>query len=229
MKRKTATLQQQIEYSFQKNALVERALTHRSANSKHNERLEFLGDAVLGLVVAAELVERFPSAAEGQLSRLRASLVKGPTLAAVAKDLELGDLLALGSGELKSGGFRRDSILAGALEAVFGAVYIDGGFDAARDVILRLLHDKIEQTSPDALEKDPKTQLQEYMQALKRPLPVYTLTETTGAAHRQSFTVSCEVDGMASATTGKGDSRRAAEQEAAAKALAILNEVETKK
>jgi len=229
LKRKTETLQQQINYRFQKPALVERALTHRSANSKHNERLEFLGDAVLGMVIAADLVERFPKATEGQLSRLRASLVKGQTLAAVAKTLELGDMLALGSGELKSGGFRRDSILAGALEAVFGAVYLDGGLDAVRDVILRLLQDKIEGVSPDALEKDPKTQLQEYLQALKRPLPIYTLLETTGAAHKQTFKVACEVDGMAESTVGTGNSRRAAEQEAAAQALDALHEVNGKK
>lgn len=228
MKRKTEQLQQHIGYRFQNSALIERALTHRSANSKHNERLEFLGDAVLGLVVAAELFERFPKATEGQLSRLRASLVKGATLAALAKKFDLGELLALGSGELKSGGFRRDSILAGALEAVFGAVYLDGGMDAARKVILGLLREKIDDTSPDLVTKDPKTQLQEHLQGQRRSLPVYTLLETVGEAHKQTFKVSCEVEGLSKLTTGKGGSRRAAEQEAASKALLMLTEANEK-
>lgn len=222
MKRKTTTLQEQIGYKFKDTPLLERALTHRSAHSKNNERLEFLGDAVLGMVIATELVQSFPEADEGQLSRMRSALVKGQTLAEVGKLMSLGDLLALGTGELKSGGFRRDSILAGAVEAVFGAVYLDGGLEAARDVILRALAPFIVSASPDAVEKDPKTQLQEHLQGIKKPLPVYRLVETMGAAHRQLFKVTCEVAGLSEPTHGQGESRRAAEQEAAAQALVAL-------
>ncbi len=215
-------LQTELGYRFGDPSLLQEALTHRSAGSRNNERLEFLGDGVLNFVIGAELFERFPSASEGDLSRLRASLVKGDQLARLARDLELGDYLTLGSGELKSGGFRRASILADALEAIIGAVYCDGGFPAAADLIRELYRDALGSVHEVGALKDPKTRLQELLQSRKLPLPEYSIVSVTGEAHNQSFTVSCHVEGLEADTLGQGSSRRKAEQDAARRALGVL-------
>lgn len=210
-----ASLYRAVEYRFRDDALLGAALTHRSAGNRNNERLEFLGDAVLGFVVADELYRRYPDATEGELSRLRASLVKRETLAAIARALDLGRYLTLGSGELKSGGYRRESILADAMEAVIGAVLLDGGLDACRDCVQRLYLPYFTDMPAAAQLKDPKTRLQEYLQARKLELPTYAVTATEGKAHNQRFTVTCEVGALARASSGDGRSRRKAEQAAA--------------
>lgn len=212
-----------LELKFDNPALLELALTHRSVSQQNNERLEFLGDAVLGCVIAAELFERFPQASEGQLTRLRASLVKGDTLARIGRDLGLGDYLRLGSGELKSGGFRRGSILACAVEAIIGAVCLDSGFEAARALVLRLFHHRLAEASPEAAVKDAKTRLQELMQSRKLPLPVYELAAVDGEPHAQTFRVSCQVAALDAPVAGRGDSRRKAEQDAARRAYEMLS------
>ena len=217
-----AGLCRRLGYQFTQATLLEDALTHRSAGSQNNERLEFLGDAILNFTIAAELYRRFPQADEGELSRLRASLVNEPALAILSRGLALGECLTLGSGELKSGGFRRESILADALEAVFGAVYLDGGFDACRDLILRLYWNTLTDLPAVADLKDPKTQLQEFLQSRKRPLPSYQVIEVSGDAHAQTFIVECVAEGLPSPTRGHGSSRRKAEQEAASNALRLL-------
>jgi ribonuclease-3 len=209
-----------LGYGFSDPRLLGEALTHRSAAGRNNERLEFLGDAILNFVIAAELYRRYPQAREGELSRLRATLVKRDTLAGLARDLTLGEYLHLGSGELKSGGFRRDSILADTLEAVFGAVYLDSEMATCQHLILRLYHAQLTDLPTAAELKDPKTRLQEYLQAQQRGLPVYNVVAVTGEAHAQSFTVECSVDQMR--TVAVGSSRRRAEQEAARQALELL-------
>jgi len=211
-----------LGYLFANPALCEVALTHRSAGSAHNERLEFLGDAVLNCAVARLLYEVHPEADEGALSRLRASLVSGETLAQIAADLGLGDCLRLGGGELKTGGFRRASILADALEAVLGAIFLDSGFDAVSGVVRRILGPRLSALAPASELKDPKTRLQEALQARAMALPLYTLTGVAGEAHEQSFTVSCEVAALDVKSAGEGPSRRRAEQVAAERALAQL-------
>jgi ribonuclease-3 len=184
--------------------------------------LEFLGDSILNFVIAAELFQRYPDAAEGDLSRLRASLVNKDSLAKVSKRINLGNWLYLGSGELKSGGFRRNSILADALEAVFGAVYLDAGFAATRDLILRLYQPFFDDPiDPESL-KDPKTRLQEWLQARKRSLPSYELVNASGKPHEQTFTIRCVIDGFEQEVLGQGKSRRNAEQQAAENALQLL-------
>jgi ribonuclease-3 len=208
-------LQQHIGYRFSRPELLSRALTHRSHGALHNERLEFLGDAILNCVVAAELFERFAGLPEGELSRLRAHLVREESLHQVAQTLGLGDTLQLGEGELKSGGFARPSILADAFEALIGAVFVDGGFSAARDAICRLYEPLLEGLDPKALGKDPKTLLQELLQAKKIALPQYSVVATRGAAHSQDFEVECLIPQLSVRTTGNGSSRRNAEQEAA--------------
>jgi len=208
-------LQQHIGYRFSRPELLSRALTHRSHGALHNERLEFLGDAILNCVVAAELFERFAGLSEGELSRLRAHLVREESLHQVAQTLGLGDTLQLGEGELKSGGFARPSILADAFEALIGAVFVDGGFSAARDAICRLYEPLLEGLDPKALGKDPKTLLQELLQAKKIALPQYSVVATRGAAHNQDFEVECLIPQLSVRTTGNGSSRRNAEQEAA--------------
>lgn len=213
---------QALAYQFNDPQLIILALTHRSIGSKNNERLEFLGDAILGCVVADELFHRFPKASEGELTRLRASLVKGDTLAVIGRELNLGDCLLLGSGELKSGGFRRDSILACGVEAILGAVYIDGGFDACKTLILRLYKQRLETVSPEAADKDPKTQLQEWLQSRKQALPVYELLAVEGESHDQTFRVICRAEGLSELVRGKGTSRRRAEQDAARKACQLI-------
>lgn len=213
-------LQRTIDYNFKDVSLLENALTHRSKGSYNNERLEFLGDAILGFVVADILYSNFGQASEGQLSRFRASLVKKETLAALARELSLGDFLLLGSGELKSGGFRRDSILADALEAVIGAMYLDGGIDVARSLIKSCLKDRLDSLTLEGADtKDPKTCLQEYLQGRHLALPKYDVVATFGDEHNQSFDVSCVVAGLDEPVKGSGTSRRRAEQAAAQQAL----------
>ena len=211
-----------LDYQFNDPSLLESALTHRSAGAKNNERLEFLGDAILSFVISTELYHRYPNANEGKLSRLRASLVKGETLAKLARELELGDYLRLGSGELKSGGFRRESILADAFEAVLGAVYLDSDIDTVSDLVLQLFEKRLASVRPETAVKDPKTRLQELLQARQRPLPEYDVLTIEGKAHEQTFTVSCHVDGLEEATVGVAGSRRKAEQAAADAALRLL-------
>jgi len=212
-------LQQGIRYRFSRPELLAQALTHRSHSAPHNERLEFLGDSVLNCVVAAELFERFGALPEGDLSRLRAHLVRQEALHQVAQTLGLGDHLRLGEGELKSGGFARPSILADALEALIGAIFLDGGFAAARGTIARLYQPLLAGLDPKTLEKDPKTLLQELLQARKLALPQYSVVATRGAAHSQDFEVECLIPELSVRTTGSGSSRRAAEQEAALRAF----------
>lgn len=211
-----------LGHTFANEALLHQALTHRSFGSPHNERLEFLGDSVLNCVIATQLFQRFPSLAEGELSRQRANLVRQDALAKVAQNLQLGDHLRLGEGELKSGGFRRPSILADAVEALIGAIYLDGGFDAAAAVIGRLYETQLIQLDPRESGKDPKTALQELLQGRKLSLPIYCLVETRGEAHAQEFEVECKVAAMGLQAHGKGGSRRAAEQAAAAAVLDCL-------
>jgi ribonuclease III len=209
-------------HSFRSEVLLKQALRHRSVGSPNNERLEFLGDALLNCIVAELLYERLPHWSEGDLSRLRSSLVNQPSLVDIATRLGLGDHLELGDGELKSGGHRRPSILADALEAVLGAVYLDGGFDAARTVVLTWFAEVM--SEPERLQpvKDPKTALQEWLQAQRIPLPSYRVIETAGDAHEQSFTITCTVETMQMHTQGNGSSRRAAEQQAASRMLEQL-------
>jgi ribonuclease-3 len=203
-------------------ALCHTAITHRSAGADHNERLEFLGDSILNCAVARLLFDAHPLADEGALSRLRASLVSGDTLAQIAGDLGLGEFLRLGQGELKSGGFRRASILADALEAILGAIFLDAGFEAAAAAVARIMAPRMaELPAADAL-KDPKTRLQEVLQARGLALPTYTLTAVGGDPHAQSFTVTCDVPVFGVAAVGEGASRRRAEQLAAAKVIDLL-------
>lgn len=216
-----AALGRVLDYQFRDSALLKTALTHRSAAASNNERLEFLGDSILNFVIAEALFERYPKAREGDLSRLRASLVKGDTLAEIARLLHLGDYLHLGGGELKSGGFRRPSILADALEAIFGAVYLDSDFATCRALILHVYQDRLADLPPAGELKDPKTRLQEILQAQGQPLPVYNVIEVSGAAHEQHFTIECTLDDERS-TVADGSSRRQAEQAAAQKALALM-------
>lgn len=212
-----------LGHHFAKPELLRQALTHRSHSSGHNERLEFLGDSVLNCAVAKLLFDKFPALKEGELSRLRASLVRQETLAEIATTLGLGDVLRLGEGELKSGGFRRPSILADALEAIFGAICLDAGFDAALATIERLYRERIERLDPHSAGKDAKTALQEWLQGRRLPLPQYQLMETHGDAHAQEFVVTCNIPALDLKVTGRGPSRRAAEQEAAQMALARLS------
>ncbi len=218
-----ADLQEALGHRFANASLLEQALTHRSHSARHNERLEFLGDSVLNFVVAALLFERFPHIDEGDLSRSRANLVKQASLADIATRLSLSHHLRLGEGELKSGGFRRPSILADALEALFGAVFLDGGFDAARHAIVRQYETVLQHVDPKTLGKDPKTLLQEWLQARKLELPLYTVVATHGAAHNQMFEVECQIPRLDIKVVAGGSSRRAAEQSAAELAIAAVN------
>lgn len=216
-------LSKRLGHSFKDLSLLETAVTHRSANRNHYERMEFLGDAVLNMVISDTLYNKFPEAAEGQLSRLRASLVKGDNLSKHAKTLELGEYLRLGSGELKSGGFRRKSILADVFESIIGAIYLDSGFDRARQFILDIFAQQIDAVDLSQNLKDPKTQLQEYLQAKGYELPVYEIQSTSGKAHNQTFEVSCEIELLPAPVVGSGTSRRKAEQAAAKQVLDMLN------
>ncbi len=209
------SLEQAVGYVFRNRDILAQALTHRSFSALHNERLEFLGDSVLNCVIAQALYERFAEVREGDLSRLRANLVRQETLSIIARRLGLGDQLRLGEGELKSGGFQRPSILADALEALFGAVLLDGGFERVRQTILRLYEPLLANLDPLHSGKDAKTALQELLQGRRLALPQYQLRHTRGEAHAQEFEVDCLIPELGIATTGRGPSRRAAEQEAA--------------
>jgi ribonuclease-3 len=206
-----------LGHSFRQPELLAQALTHRSFGAAHNERLEFIGDAVLDCVVAAVLFERFPDIPEGGLTRVRASLVDRHTLARLAREFGISDEMRLGEAVLKDGG-ERPSIIANALEAVFGAVFVDAGFDAARRVVERVYVAEFARVDPATLDKDPKTRLQEWLQARKFAVPDYVVTATTGEAHAQTMTVECRIPALAIVTTGSGTNRRAAEQIAAAEA-----------
>ncbi|UHD15818.1 ribonuclease III [Thiocapsa bogorovii] len=214
-----------IGHKFVREELLLQALTHRSAGSANNERLEFLGDALIGFVIAEALWTRFPEADEGTLSRMRASLVKRETLADLARGLDLGGYLNLGAGELRTGGHARDSILADAFEALWGAVYLDAGFTSTRDLVLRLFATRLSQTSASQAGKDPKTQLQEWLQAQRRPLPEYTVVATGGDQHAQTFVVSCVLPDADLGTRAEGGTRRGAEQAAAHAMLEQLKNV----
>ena len=213
-------LRERLGHAFRQPELLARALTHRSHGATHNERLEFVGDAVLNCVIAAALFERFPAIPEGELSRVRASLVNRDTLARLARGLCLGPEISLGEGEVRSGGGERPSILADALEAIFGAVFVDAGFEAARAAIERVYAGEFVGLDPAALGKDPKTRLQEWLQARRLAVPEYAVTEISGEAHAQTFTIECRVPALAIVATGTGTNRRAAEQDAAAQAFA---------
>lgn len=215
-------MEDRLGYRFSDRALLEQALTHRSFGSPHNERLEFLGDSVLGCVVAAELFARFPQLDEGQLSRMRANLVREETLARIAEAQALGSALKLGEGEVEAGAQARASILADSMEALFGAVYLDGGFDAARRVILAAIAEALAATDPAQSLKDAKTRLQEYLQAKRRPLPEYRVVSVQGAAHQQTFEVECRLTDGAARATGSGTSRQRAEQQAAERVIGMI-------
>ncbi|MEY1661430.1 ribonuclease III [Isoalcanivorax beigongshangi] len=216
---------QRLGYSFTDPCLLKQALTHRSANRRHNnERLEFLGDAELGRIVSRWLFERFPEAGEGQLTRMRSLLVRGATLAEVARELALGDHLVLGGGEMKSGGHRRDSILADALEALVGAILLEGGEQQCRERVLDWFAERLAQVSPDTADKDAKTRLQEHLQAFQQPLPDYQVVAIHGQAPDQRFDVQCHLPDQQQTFVAQGTSRRRAEQAAAQQALAWLEE-----
>jgi ribonuclease-3 len=215
-------LARQLGHVFADAGLLDDALTHRSAQSRHNERLEFLGDAILGFLVAEALWRRFPDATEGELSRLRARLVNRDALADLARALDLGSYLRLGAGELRSGGHARESILADALEALFAAVYLDGGLEAARALLDRLAGERLAGLCPASQHKDAKTRLQEYLQARRLALPTYRVVETRGEDHAQTFVVCCDAQAVGRSTTAEGATRRRAEQLAAERLLEVL-------
>jgi ribonuclease III len=219
---RTARLEQRLGHRFRRGELLEQALTHRSFGAPHNERLEFLGDGVLGCVMAEVLLERFPQLSEGELSRLRASLVRQEALAAAAAAVGLAEHLRLGQGESASGGATRPSILADALEAIYGAVFLDGGYACARGAVLATLGGALEATDERST-KDPKTRLQEVLQARRHALPRYEVVATLGAAHEQVFEVECAIEELGLHARGSGTSRRAAEQQAA---LALLGRLD---
>jgi len=218
-------LQKAIHYSFNNEELLKQALTHRSADSEHNERLEFLGDAILGAIIAHELFQRLPKADEGQLSRLRAYLVKEKALFEMAQKLELGDYLYLGGGELKSGGFRRASILSDAYEAMIAAVYLDSDFETVRQFVLKLYSDKLSGLSLDMAKKDPKTRLQEWLQARNIDTPEYKIVRSSGKEHAKIYWVACHINHYDINIEGQGTSRRKAEQAAAGLVLEKLQNV----
>ncbi|QSX34712.1 ribonuclease III [Shewanella avicenniae] len=211
-----------LGYSFKDESLLLQALTHRSAANNHNERLEFLGDSILSIIISDALYHQFPKATEGDLSRMRASLVRGDTLAKIAKEFKLGDYLTLGPGELKSGGFRRESILADAVEAIIGAIYLDSELETVRGLLLGWYQQRLEEIKPGVNQKDAKTQLQEFLQGDKKPLPEYEVVLVEGEAHNQRFKVECRVQDLSDVVIGEGSSRRKAEQQAAAQALELL-------
>ncbi len=218
-------LSKRIGYSFNQPELLIQALTHRSAKGFHNERLEFLGDSILGFVIAEALFEQFPKHDEGDLTRMRSSLVKGVTLAEIGRDFNLGDHLILGPGELKSGGHRRESILEDAIEAIIGAVYLDSDISQCKQLILAWFAQRLTAIKPGNEQKDPKTRLQEYLQGRKIPLPVYDVIDTSGQSHNQQFTVRCITDVIDTEVVAKGTSRRKAEQSAAQQVLALLENI----
>jgi ribonuclease-3 len=211
-----------LGYEFTDSRLLETALTHRSSAGQNNERLEFLGDAVLAFVIAEHLYRRFPDATEGVLTRMRASLVRRETLAGVARELGLGEHIRLGGGERKSGGWRRDSILSNTVESLIGAVYLDGGIDRCRSFVLKLLARRLDGLSDTEPSKDPKTSLQEFLQARRRPLPIYSVIEESGEDHARLFRVRCLIEDSGQSVVGEGRSKRSAEQSAASMALELV-------
>lgn len=213
-----------LGHSFDEPGLLVRALTHRSAGTRNNERLEFLGDAILTFLVAEHVYDTYPDASEGKLTRLRSRVVRRESLAGAARKLDIGDALVLGAGERKTGGHERDSILAGAFEAIVGALYLDSDLVTCRDRARALLVEWFEAALQDDGGKDAKTLLQERLQAQAKPLPTYRIVAVEGAAHRRSFTISCRVEGIDGDTIGTGSSRRRAEQDAAMRTMAILDE-----
>jgi ribonuclease III len=215
-------LQEQLGHHFAQQNLLEQALTHRSYGVPHNERLEFLGDSVLNCTIARQIFERYRAMPEGDLSRLRANLVNQAVLAEVAAALNLGPLLRLGEGELKTGGAARPSILADTVEALLGAIFLDAGFERVQGVVNALFSSRIDELSRQAPAKDAKTALQEWLQARRLPLPRYTVAKVAGEAHKQVFSVLCELESQKISALGTGQSRRAAEQDAAAQAYARL-------
>lgn len=224
MKPDIARLCRDLGYTFNDPRLIQQALTHRSAGGNNNERLEYLGDAILGFVIADALYTHFQGASEGQLSRLRSSLVKRDTLARIAREYQLGDYLNLGPGELRSGGHARSSILADGVEAIFAAIYLDGGYEKARQVILKIFSQRLRDLNLDDHQKDPKTRLQELLQARKLELPTYEVTDVGGDPHDQIFSVICRVSELDQSTKGTGSSRRKAEQDAATRLLRLLSD-----
>jgi len=212
-------LQKNIAYHFKDGALLLQALTHKSHSNTHNERMEFLGDSILNASIAIYLIKNFPELDEGVLSRTRASLVKGETLASIARELLVGDSLQLGIGELKSGGYKRASILADALEAIIGAVYLESGFERAEQFVINLFKKRLEKDAILSLDKDPKSRLQEYLQAQQMNLPNYEVISVDGKDHEQMFTVICQVEELSLQVKVQGRNRRSAEREAAKKIL----------
>lgn len=217
-------LQRKIGYQFKQLSLLKQALTHRSAATQNNERLEFLGDAILNLTIGEALFHQFPKCNEGELSRMRASLVREPTLAVLARQFELGDYLSLGAGELKSGGFRRESILADCVEAIIGAMCLDSDLNTTREIVQKWYQTLLEQIKPGDNQKDAKTRLQEYLQGKRLPLPNYNVVDIKGEAHCQVFTVQCQIANDERIFIGTGSSRRKAEQMAAEKILQELTQ-----
>ncbi|MDF7667212.1 ribonuclease III [Orbaceae bacterium ESL0727] len=220
--KKFSEIQKALGYHFQNEALLQHALTHRSASKVHNERLEFLGDSILSFVIADELFHRFPLVDEGDLSQMRSSLVCGQTLAVMGKAFGLGDWLILGQGELKSGGFRRESIIADAVEAIIGAIYLDSNVDTIRQLILTWYISRLNDIKPGIKQKDAKTRLQEYLQGIHQERPLYLIIEVVGENHEQEFLVQCKIEGDQHEYLGRGLSRRKAEQAAAELALNTL-------
>ncbi len=217
-----SSLYKKLGYQFKNEDNLALALTHRSASKTHNERLEFLGDAILGMVIANALFARFPEQPEGNLTRMRASLVKGDTLAKLAVEFELGESLKLGPGELKSGGHRRSSILADTVEAIIGAIYLEAGLPKCEELVLKWYETRLNALDPNIHLKDGKTRLQEYLQGRGKALPEYSVTEIKGKSHEQVFSVECRIEGLADLFIGRGSSRRKAEQKAASLALENL-------
>lgn len=215
-------LQCRLGYKFNQLELLKQALTHRSAASQHNERLEFLGDSILNFTIAEALYHQFPKSNEGELSRMRATLVREPTLAMLAKDFQLGDYMKLGPGELKSGGFRRESILADCVEAIIGAISLDSHLENVCQIVRHWYADLLKEIKPGDNQKDPKTRLQEYLQGCRLPLPSYEVTDIQGEAHCQIFKVECNVKNIDHTFMGIGSSRRKAEQNAAEQILTEL-------
>lgn len=224
MVRRISTLAKKIDYQFKKPELLESALTHRSVRLENNERMEFLGDSIVNFLIAEALYNKFPTAREGKLSRIRASLVKGDTLAELAQELELGDFIRLGPGELKSGGHRRTSILADTMEALIGALYIDGGMTICKKKVISWFDERLNNVTLESNLKDPKTQLQEFLQGKRLSLPTYDIIKIVGSAHNQTFHIKCSVKGIKEASKGAGTSRRRAEQEAARALYTLLEQ-----
>ena len=223
-KERQASLSRIIHYTFNDPSFMIMALTHRSFSAQHNERLEFLGDSVLSFLIANELYKRFPRIDEGDLSRLRAQLVKESSLSTIATSMGLGDFIRLGEGELKSAGWRRPSILADTFESMIGAIYLDGGIEPTHQFVLRFFETQLNEIDPKLIQKDPKTLLQELLQSKKTDLPIYTVVSIEGEAHSQTFTIECHIKKSNIKTQGVGNSRRIAEQEAASKAYQLILE-----